>query len=58
LSCKAIHKCVEKHGRHFADDEEFQMEMQKSKYFYAVGFDALVKCWDKCIIVDGGYVKN
>jgi hypothetical protein len=30
---------------------------QQSKDLYAVGFDALVKQWDKCINVDGGYVK-
>jgi hypothetical protein len=29
---------------------------QQSKYFYAAGFDALVKRWDKCINVGGGYV--
>jgi hypothetical protein len=31
---------------------------QKSKDFYAAGFDALVKRWDKCINVDGGYVEK
>jgi hypothetical protein len=35
-------------GKHFADDEEVETEVQKwlrqqSKVFYAVGFDALVK---------------
>jgi hypothetical protein len=29
---------------------------QKSKDFYAAGFDALVKRWDMCIYVGGGYV--
>jgi hypothetical protein len=29
---------------------------QQSKDFYAAGFDALVKSWDKCINVGGGYV--
>jgi hypothetical protein len=38
----------------FADDEEVETEVltwlrQKSKDFYAAGFDALVKRWDKCI---------
>jgi hypothetical protein len=28
------------------------------KYFYAVGFEALVKLWDKCICVGGGYVEK
>jgi hypothetical protein len=33
---------------------------QQSKYFYsyAAGFDALVKQWDKCINVGGGYVEK
>jgi hypothetical protein len=31
---------------------------QQSKYFYAAGFDILVKRWDKCIIVGGGYVEK
>jgi hypothetical protein len=31
---------------------------QQSKEFYAAGFDALVKRWDKCISVRGGYVEN
>jgi hypothetical protein len=31
---------------------------QKSKDFYAAGFYALVKRWDKCISVGGGYVEK
>jgi hypothetical protein len=31
---------------------------QQSKHFYAAGFDALVKRWDKCISVSGGYVEK
>jgi hypothetical protein len=31
---------------------------QQSKNFYAVGFDGLVKQWDKCINVGGGYVEK
>jgi hypothetical protein len=31
---------------------------QQSKDFFALGFDALVKRWDKCIDVGGGYVKK
>jgi hypothetical protein len=30
---------------------------QQSKYFYAAGFNAMVKQWDKCINVGGGYVE-
>jgi hypothetical protein len=28
------------------------------KNFYAAGFDALVKRWDKCINVGGGYAEK
>jgi hypothetical protein len=31
---------------------------QQSKDFYAAGFDGLVKQWDKCINVGGGYVEK
>jgi hypothetical protein len=31
---------------------------QQSKDFYAAGFDALVKQWDKCIDVGGRYVEK
>jgi hypothetical protein len=31
---------------------------QQSKDLYAAGFDALVKRWDKCISVGGGYVEK
>jgi hypothetical protein len=31
---------------------------QQSKEFYAAGFDPLVKRWDKCIDVGGGYVEK
>jgi hypothetical protein len=44
-------------------DEEVETEVRKwprqqSKDFYAVGFDALVKLWDKCINVGGGFVEK
>jgi hypothetical protein len=44
-------------------DEEVETEVRKwlrqqSKDFYAVGFGALVKRWDKCISVGGGYVEK
>jgi hypothetical protein len=43
-----------------ADDETEVRKWlrQKSKDFYAAGFDALAKRWDKCINVGGGYVKK
>jgi hypothetical protein len=31
---------------------------QQLKDFFAAGFDALVKRWDKCISVGGGYVEK
>jgi hypothetical protein len=31
---------------------------QQLRRFYGAGFDALVKRWDKCINVDGGYVEK
>jgi hypothetical protein len=48
-------------GKRFADDEEVEMEVgkwlrQQSKDLYTAGFDALLKRWDKCISVGGGYV--
>jgi hypothetical protein len=50
-------------GKRFADDEEAETEVRKwlrqqPKDFYAVGFDALVKRWDKCINVGEGYVEK
>jgi hypothetical protein len=50
-------------GNCFTDDEEVETEMQKwlrqkSKGFNAAGFDALVKQWNKCIDVDGGYIEK
>jgi hypothetical protein len=61
------HKVVliwgEKRGRHFADDEELETEVQKwlkqqLEDFYAAGFDALLKRWNKFINVGGGYVEK
>jgi hypothetical protein len=50
-------------GKRFADDKEVETEVRKwlgqhSKYFYAVGFDTLVKQWDKCINVGGGHAEK
>jgi hypothetical protein len=63
LSREAFHTWVEKHGKYFADDEEVETEVRKwlrqqSKDFHAADFDALVKRWDKCINVGGGYVEK
>jgi hypothetical protein len=45
------------------EDDEVEAEVwkwlrQQTKDFSSVHFDALVKQWDKCIIVDGGYVDK
>jgi hypothetical protein len=50
-------------AKHFADDEEVEMEVRKwlrqqSKDLYAADFDALVKRWGKCINVGGRYVEK
>jgi hypothetical protein len=50
-------------GKRFADDEEVETEVRKllrqqSEDFYAAGLDALVKRWDKCENVGGGYVEK
>jgi hypothetical protein len=63
LSHKTVHGWIEKCGTHFADDEEVETEVrtwlrQQSKDFYAASFDTLVKRWDKCISVGGGYVER
>jgi hypothetical protein len=49
--------------KRFADDEQVKTEVlkwlrQQSKDFYAAGFDAQVKQWDKYINVGGGYVEK
>jgi hypothetical protein len=63
LSRKAVHNWIEKRDKSFADDKEVETETRKwlrqqSKDFCAAGFDALVKRWDKCISVGGGYVEK
>jgi hypothetical protein len=50
-------------GKHFSD-KEIETEVQKwlrqqqSKDFYAAGFNARVKRWDKSVSVGGGYVEK
>jgi hypothetical protein len=61
LSRKAVHNWVEKfsQGRSKLADDGRQVRKwlrQQSQDFYAASFDALVKRWDKCINVGGGYV--
>jgi hypothetical protein len=62
LSPRTVHTWVEKRDRRFSD-KEVETEVRKwlrqqSKYFCAVGFDTLIKQWDKCISGGGGYVKK
>jgi hypothetical protein len=50
-------------SRNYLKDEEVETEVRKwlrqePKDFYAAGFDSLVKLWDKCINVGGGYVEK
>jgi hypothetical protein len=63
MSRKVLHAWVQKRGKSFADDEEVEMEVRKwlrqqSNDFYAAGCDALVKRWDNCIDVGGGYFEK
>jgi hypothetical protein len=58
LSRKALHNWVEKfsEGRSKVTDDEMEVRnklRQQSKDFYAAGFDAPVKRWDKFINVGG-----
>jgi hypothetical protein len=62
LSRKAIHswsinslKDVRK--SQMMPDQVRKWHRQQSKDFYAAGFDTLIKGWDKCVTVDGGYVE-
>jgi histone-lysine N-methyltransferase SETMAR len=50
-------------GKCSVDDAEVETKVRKwlrqqSKDFYAAGFEALVKRWDKCVSVAGGYVEK
>jgi hypothetical protein len=56
-------KCLSRKVFHNWVDGEVETEVRKwlrqqSKDFYTAGFDALVKRWDKCISVGGGYVEK
>jgi hypothetical protein len=62
LFCKPVHNWVEKCGKRFNDDEDVETEVRKwlrqwSNVFHAAGFNAMVKQFDKCINVGGGYVE-
>jgi hypothetical protein len=63
LSRKVVHNWVKKFFQRlskFADDARPGAEVSETtvKNFYAVGFDAMVNRWDKCINVGGGYVEK
>ena len=49
--------------RHFEIDDAVIQEVtrwlrQQSKDFFAIGFQGLVKRWDKCLNVQGEYVEK
>jgi hypothetical protein len=63
LSCKAVHNWVEKfsQGRSKVANGArpgAKWLRQQSKDFSDSGFDALVKWWDKCMDVGGGFVEK
>jgi hypothetical protein len=61
LSRKAIHNWVADVSlmtKRLVETEARKWLIQQPKDFYAAGFDALVKRWDKCISVGGGYVEK
>jgi hypothetical protein len=62
LSLKAAHNLVDKLSqalsKQMKPDQGWKWLRQQSKDFYAAGFDALVKRWDKCINVGGGHVEK
>jgi hypothetical protein len=50
-------------SKYFGDDEDIETEVwkwlrQQSEDFYTAGVDALLKQWDKCINVGGGYLEK
>jgi hypothetical protein len=57
---KAVHNWVKTRGKRFAenagDAEVAETTVKKTSMLR--GFDALVKQWDKCINVGGGYVEK
>jgi hypothetical protein len=63
LSRKAVHNLAEKFSRgrsKVADDARPSSELAETtvKRLLYCGFHALVKHWDKCINVGGGYVEK
>jgi hypothetical protein len=60
---KAVYNCVEKslnnvRKSQMMHDQVRKWLRQQSKDFYAKGFDARVKRWEKCINVGVGYVEK
>jgi hypothetical protein len=63
LSLKAVNSLVKQFSQKRSEVADDELEMRKwlrqqSKDFYAAGFDELIKRWDKCINVGGGYVEK
>jgi phage terminase large subunit-like protein len=60
---KAVHNWVKKYsqGSSKVTDDEIEVRnflKQESENFYAAGFEALMKQWDKCIPVGGDMLRN
>jgi hypothetical protein len=63
LSPKAAYNWVKKFSEELLDVADVETEVrewlrEQPKDLYAAGFDALIKQWDKCIDVGGGYVEK
>jgi hypothetical protein len=60
---KVVHKCFEKSLKDVRKSQVMPYQVRKllrqqPKDFYAAGFETLLKQWDKCINVGGGYVEK
>jgi hypothetical protein len=55
---KGFTACFEKFSQGRSKVAGAEVAETTSKDFYAAGFDALVKRWDKCISVGGRYVEK
>jgi hypothetical protein len=56
LSRKAVHNWIEKFSQGRSKVRKWLR--QQSKNFCAAGLDVLVKRWDKCVNVGGGYIEK
>jgi hypothetical protein len=59
LSRKVVHNWVEKFSQGYSTvTDDARPDCDRSKDFYAAGFDALFKRWDKFINIGGRYVEK